>query len=49
MGDRREFWYGNLKEKDYLEYLDVGGRIILKWILKEQYGGVCKLDSSGSG
>jgi len=24
---------GNLREMDYLEYLEVHGRIILKWIL----------------
>jgi hypothetical protein len=25
----------NLKETEYLEILEVGGKIILKWILKE--------------
>jgi hypothetical protein len=28
-----EFWCGTRKETDYLEYLGVDGRIILKWIL----------------
>ena len=29
-----EFWWGGRKEGDHLEDLDVGGRLILKWILK---------------
>ena len=29
-----EFWFGNVKERDHLEYLDVDGKIILKWIFK---------------
>jgi hypothetical protein len=29
-----EFWCGRLKERDHLEELEVDGRIILKWILK---------------
>jgi hypothetical protein len=29
MGDR--FWWGNLRERDHLEDLDVDGRILLKW------------------
>jgi hypothetical protein len=32
------FWWGNLKERDTLEVL--GGRIILKWILKKEYEGM---------
>jgi hypothetical protein len=27
------FWLENLKGRDHLEYLGVGGRIILEWIL----------------
>jgi hypothetical protein len=29
------FRWGNLKERDHLENLSIGGAIILKWILKE--------------
>jgi hypothetical protein len=29
------FWWENLRERDTLEDLGVGGRIILKWILKK--------------
>jgi len=36
---RIEFWFGNLKERDYLEDQVVYGNIILKWILKK-YGGI---------
>jgi hypothetical protein len=28
-------WWGDLRERDYLEDLDVDGRIILKWIFKK--------------
>jgi hypothetical protein len=28
------FWWGDLRERDHLKDLDVGGRIILKWIFK---------------
>jgi hypothetical protein len=28
------FWWEIQKERDHLEGLDVGGRIILKWILE---------------
>jgi len=39
MGDRREvntgFWRGNLKERSHLDASGVGGRMILKWILKK--------------
>jgi hypothetical protein len=28
------FWWGSQKEKDYYENLDVGERIIIKWILE---------------
>jgi len=39
------FWFGNLKERDHLEDLDVG--ITSKWVLKKRMRG-CGLDSSGS-
>jgi hypothetical protein len=29
------FWWGNLKEKDNLATLGLGGGIILKWIFKK--------------
>jgi hypothetical protein len=29
------FWWGNLRERDHLEGLDVDGRIILKWIFRK--------------
>ena len=30
----RGFWWGNLKERDWLEDQGIDGRIILSWILK---------------
>ena len=41
------FWWGNLREGDYLEGLVVDGRIILKLILN-RFGG-CGVELSGSG
>ena len=38
MGDRRVhtgFWWGDLRERDHLEGLDINGRIILKWFFKK--------------
>jgi len=32
------FWWGNLRERNYLENPDVDGRAILKWILKKCVG-----------
>jgi hypothetical protein len=29
------FWWGDLRERDHLEDLDVDGRIISKWIFKK--------------
>jgi hypothetical protein len=28
-------WVGNMEERDHLEGLGVGGRILLKWIFKK--------------
>jgi hypothetical protein len=33
------FWWESQNQRDYLEDLDVGGRIILKWIF-DKYNGV---------
>jgi len=33
------FWWENLKERDYLEYPGIGGRIILRWIFRKCDGG----------
>jgi len=45
MGERREvytgFWWGNLRERDHLEYSGVDGRIILRWIFRKWDEGVC--------
>jgi len=30
-----ELWWGNLREGDHVEDIDVDGRIILKWIVKK--------------
>jgi len=32
---RTEFRWGNLRERNYLEYLGVEGKMILKWIFKK--------------
>ena len=45
---RAGFWWGNLRWSDHLEDLRIDGRIILKWIFKELYGGN-GLDWSSSG
>jgi hypothetical protein len=29
---RKEFWWGNLKERDHVETLGIDGRMIIKWI-----------------
>jgi hypothetical protein len=40
-----KFWSGNLKRRNYLEDIDIEGKIIFKWLLRKQ----CGLDASGSG
>jgi hypothetical protein len=37
-GEERSIWYESLKEKYYWEYLNVGGKIILKWMLNKLNG-----------
>jgi hypothetical protein len=32
---RREFWWGNMSDRDYMEDIGVNGRIILKSILNK--------------
>jgi len=29
------FWWGNLRERDHLEYLGVDGKIMFKWIFSK--------------
>jgi hypothetical protein len=38
------FWWGSRKERGYYEDLDVGRRIILKWILEIEWGGMDWID-----
>jgi hypothetical protein len=40
----RGFWWGNLTERDHLEYLDIDGRVILKFIFKKSDGGMDWID-----
>jgi len=32
---RTGFWWGNVRERDHLEDLDLDGEIILKWAFKK--------------
>jgi hypothetical protein len=32
------FWWESQEERDYYANLDVGGRIILEWILRDRMG-----------
>jgi hypothetical protein len=36
------FWWGNLKERDHLEEVDVDGGMIFKWLSKMQGGSSIK-------
>ena len=38
------FWWGNLREGDYLEDLDLNGRMILKWISRRGRGDMDWID-----
>jgi hypothetical protein len=42
------FWWGNLRERDYLGDPGVDGRIILRCIFRKWVGGI-GLDRTGSG
>ena len=42
------FWWGNLRVRDHLEELGKDGRIILKWVLKWNWG-IAWTDWSGLG
>jgi hypothetical protein len=44
---RRGFWWKNLKESSFLEDLDVGGEIILNWII-QKYNKRVGLEEFGS-
>jgi hypothetical protein len=33
-------WWGNLRERDHLEYLGLDVRIIIKWIFEKWDGGM---------
>jgi hypothetical protein len=35
------FWWGNLRERDHLEGPGIGGRIILRWIIRRWDVGAC--------
>jgi hypothetical protein len=37
-GMRLGFWWERQKDRDHLEYEDIGGRMILKWILERHDG-----------
>jgi len=38
------FWWGNLKKRDHLGGLGIGGGIILKWIQEVECGGMDWID-----
>jgi len=40
IGERRSFWWGNLRERDHLGDPGVEGRMILRWIFRKGDVGV---------
>jgi hypothetical protein len=38
------FWLGFFRERDHMEYLDIGGRKILRWIFRKWIGGIDWID-----
>jgi len=44
MGERRGFWWGNLKGRDHLGDPGVDGRIILKWTFRNCGGYMDMID-----
>jgi len=38
------FWWGNMRERDYLEYVGVDGRIVLNRIITKQGRGMNWID-----
>jgi hypothetical protein len=40
----KRFWWGDLRERGYLENIGADGRIILKWIFKNCNGGTDWID-----
>jgi hypothetical protein len=45
----RRFWWKSPKEKDHVKDQGVDGRMGSKWTLGRLAGGVCGVDSPGSG
>jgi len=45
----REFWWGDLRKRDHLEYLGVDGMIILKWFFRKWNGLVWLRIGTGAG
>jgi hypothetical protein len=34
----RGFWWGDLRERDHLEFLGINGKIVIKWIFEKWDG-----------
>jgi hypothetical protein len=39
----KDFWWGNLRERDHLEDPGVDGRVILRWIFSKLDGGMDRI------